>query len=416
MAERVTLAIARLGAQGDGLADTPTGAVYVPLALPGERVVADVDGGRGRLVEVIHASAARLVPTCRHFGACGGCAAQHMGEQIYRDWKREQVRAAFAHRGLDIVVEDIVAVPPGRRRRATFAALRQADGGVVLGFHEEGAHALVDITECPVVLPAIESALPGLRAIAESVLASAGAASAKLRLSVTAASEGLDLALLDAAAHPGPQAQARIADIAARSGIVRVTADGPIVAQTTVPHLSLGGAKVALPPAAFIQATAEAEQAIASVLGEAIGKARRIADLYCGLGTFTFGLARQGRVLAVDGDKAAMSALAAAAKAAPGLKPIETRVRDLMREPLSRTELAGFEMVVLDPPRAGAKAQCEAIAKAKVPVVGSVSCNPATLARDCRILTDAGYRIERVVPIDQFVWSPHVEAVAILRR
>jgi 23S rRNA (uracil1939-C5)-methyltransferase len=416
MVERASLDIARLGAQGDGIADTPAGPVYVPFGLPGDRVVADVERGRGRLVEVVRASADRVGAPCPHFSSCGGCAAQHMSERLYRDWKREMVRAAFAHRGLDVPIDQVIAVAPGLRRRASLAARRSAGGGVTLGFHEEGTHALVDIAECPVMLASIEAALPALRAIADHVLPRGDAVDDKLRLAVTAAREGLDVALLDAGSRPAPQAQARIADIAARAGIVRVIMAGDILSQSGLPHLVVGGAVVALPPSAFIQATAEAEEAIAAVLGAAVGKARRIADLFCGLGTFTFGLARRARVLAVDGDKAAVAALVTAAKAAPGIKPVETRVRDLMREPLSRTELAGLDMVVLDPPRAGAKAQCEAIAKAKVPVVGAVSCNPATLARDCRILVDAGYRIERVVPVDQFVWSTHVEAVAVLRR
>jgi len=411
MSERATLEIARLGSRGDGIADTPEGPVYVARALPGEIIVADVAEGHGMPVEIVRASPERVEPPCPHFGTCGGCVAQHMSDSLYRAWKLEALRAAFEHRGLAPTIDEIVTVGPGSRRRATFAANRK-DGGVVLGFHEEGSHALVDIHTCPVVVPAIEAALPGLRAIADAMLPREGE---KLRLAVTATPDGLDVAVLDPPSAIGPEAQSRIAQAAGRAGIVRVTAGRDIVMQSMVPRLSLGGVPVVLPPAAFIQATAEAETAVAALLARSVGKARRIADLFCGLGTFTFGLARRARVLAVDGDAAAIAALAAAARGAPGIKPIETRVRDLMREPLSRTELAGFDAVVFDPPRAGAKAQCEAIARAKVPVVGAVSCNPGTLARDCRILVDAGYRIDRVLPVDQFTWSPHVEAVAILR-
>ena len=414
MAERIELRIARLGAQGDGVAETPAGTVFIPRTLPGELVVAEVSGDRGRLIDVLETNPDRVTPACPHFGTCGGCAVQHMSGDVYRKWKRALVVTAFSHRGLEPDVEDVVAVGPGRRRRATFAAMRRG-AETIIGFHEEGSHSLVGISACPVMLPAIEQALPALCAIADVVLP-AKDKEAKARLSVTATPEGLDVMLIDVAEKVGPSVQARISDIAGPAGIIRVMCEGSIVMQRAVPRLSIGGGLVTLPPGAFIQATSEAEEAIAAILAEATKKAKRIADLFCGLGTFTFGLARKARVIAVDGDKPALEILAAAAKATPGVKPIEIKHRDLLREPLSRMELVDIDAVVFDPPRAGALAQCETIARSKVPVVCAVSCNPATLARDCRILVDAGFKIERVVPIDQFVWSPHVEAVAVLRR
>lgn len=412
MGDVVELEIVRLGAQGDGIASTAHGDVYVPKALPGERVVAEIEGTRARVSAIVRASEDRIVPECPHFGTCGGCAAQHMGPQLYQAWKRGMVERAFAHRGLEATIDAIVAVPPGRRRRATFTAVRRARG-VELGFHEEGSHALVDITRCPVLLPVIEQALPQLRAIADALTGSTGD---NVRLAVAACRDGLDVAITERPAAPSAIARTRIAEITREAAIVRVMDGANIVVQKSVPHVVFGGADVALPPAAFIQATAEAEAAIGDIISAATRKAKRVADLFCGLGTFTFGLARRARVLAMDGDGVAVTALAAAAKGTPGIKAIETRVRDLIREPLSRTELKEFDAVVLDPPRVGAKAQAEALARSQVPVVCAVSCNPATLARDCRILVDGGYAIERVVPIDQFVWSPHVEAITVLRR
>lgn len=412
MADRRELAIARLGAQGDGIAETPAGPVYVPDALPGEVVVAEVEASRARRTELLRPSPDRTTPACRHFGQCGGCATQHMSAQLYSSWKRDLVRTAFSHRGLDVPLEDIMVVPPGRRRRATLTAERQG-ANALLGFHEEGSHTLVPIEACPVMLPSIEAALPKLREIAEAILVRGAD---KLRLAITATGEGLDVAISGSATAIAPAARARIAELAREAGILRVMASGDILMQSAVPRLTFAAASVALPPEAFTQATAEAEIAIAEILADATTKARRIADLFCGLGTFTFGLARRARVLAVDGDKTAIAALSAAAKAAPGIKPLETKVRDLIREPLSRTELSGLDAVVFDPPRAGAQHQADALARSQVPVVCAISCNPATLARDCRIMVDGGYSIERVVPIDQFLWSPHVEAVAVLRR
>lgn len=415
------LEIVRLGAQGDGVAETPAGPVFVPRALPGERVRAEVAGGQAsghaRLIEVLAASPDRVAAPCRHFGACGGCVAQHMSEGVYRDWKREMVGTAFAHRALRMVLDDMVIIAPATRRRVALGAEKRG-GSVSLGYREEGTHTLVDIGSCPVMLPAIGEALPGLRRIADAALPEDGA----LRMTVTAVQGGLDVALdgtdnhvLDTKALDA-KARARIAHLAAAVGALRVTASGHLVIQSAAPKLSLGGADVILPPTSFVQATAEAEAAIGAVLVEATRKAKRIADLFSGAGTFTFLLARRARISAYDGDRPAIEALAVAAKGAMGTKPIEARVRDLFAEPLSRTELDGFDAVVFDPPRAGAKAQAEMLARSKVPVVCAVSCNPATLARDCRILVDGGYRIERVVPVDQFVWSPHVEAVAVLRR
>ena len=291
MAERIELRIKRLGAQGDGVAETPAGVVFVPRTLPGELVLAEVSGDRGRMLELLESSADRATPACPHFGTCGGCAVQHVSGDAYAKWKRDLVVTAFSHRGLQPDVADVVVVGAGRRRRATFAAMRRGSE-VVLGFHEEGSHALVGISVCPVMLPAIEGALPALRAIADVVLP-AKDKEAKVRLSVTATPEGLDVMLIDVAEKIGPSTQARISDIAGPAGIIRVMCEGSIVMQRAVPRLSIGGSVVTLPPGAFIQATAEAEEAIAGILAEATKKAKRIADLFCGLGTFTFDGAAQ---------------------------------------------------------------------------------------------------------------------------
>jgi 23S rRNA (uracil1939-C5)-methyltransferase len=233
-------------------------------------------------------------------------------------------------------------------------------------------------------------------------------------MTVLAARNGLDLALATHRPHPG--VIAALAAIAADNGIARIAVNGDVAVQRSAPVLPLAGVDVVPPPGAFVQAAETAEQDITRLLLGAIGKSRRVADLFCGLGTFTFAIARHARVLAVDGDAAAVAALGAAALRAQGLKPIETRTRDLFREPLSARELKGFDAVVFDPPRAGAKAQAAHLARSDVGLVAAVSCDPGTLARDVRILVDGGYHLESVTPIDQFLYSAHVEAVAVLRR
>ncbi len=204
--------------------------------------------------------------------------------------------------------------------------------------------------------------------------------------------------------------------VAAQHGFARLTVERDTLLLARQPVVALGGVDVAVPPEAFLQAVEASEREMVRLVLDATAKAKRVADLFCGVGTFTFPLARKARVLAVDDDADAIVALSAAARRAQGLKPIETKVRDLFRMPLSAKELEGFDAVVFDPARSGASAQAEQLARSKVPIVAAVSCNPATLARDARILVDGGYRLRCVTPIDQFLFSAHVEAVAVFER
>jgi 23S rRNA (uracil1939-C5)-methyltransferase len=398
--------ITRLGAQGDGVAETPDGPVYVPFALPGERWRLS-DGTAERLAE----SPDRRQPLCRHFGACGGCVAQHMSPELYRSWKLSALLQAFAHRGIDITPEPLRMVAPRSRRRAAFGVARRGDE-VVLGFRREGTHALVDLTECPVLDPLIVEALPVLRELARLALPSGAGG----RLIVTRAEEGLDVAIEEGKAQLAPETSAILARRAAEAGLQRLVVFGQLAYLNRPPSVRLGGVRVELPRAAFLQAVPEAEPIMTEIVLREVGKARHVADLFAGLGTFTFPMARQARVLAVDADRRAIEALEAAARAAPGLKPVSAKVRDLMREPLSRGELEGFDAVVLDPPRAGAKAQAEMLARSTVPKIVMVSCNPATAARDARVLIDGGYQIGSITPIDQFIYAPYLEIVITLHR
>lgn len=407
----VELDIVRLGAQGDGIAQGAAGPVYVAGALPGERVLAEIDGARGRLTGIVQPSPDRAAPICKHFGTCGGCAAQHMAAPLYSAWKRSMLVEAFRHRGLEPTVETLVAIGPGSRRRAVLSA-RRTGGGIVLGYSMEGSHELVGITQCPVLVPALEAALARLGTLAELAMGEESEA----RLVVLACDNGIDVNVSGVKATIPPARRAALAQQAKLLGAVRLTIGGELVMLAAAPFLDLGGVRVSIPPQGFVQASSVAEAAMREITVAAVGKAKRVADLFCGAGAFTFALARKAHVTAADSDKALIGALTAAAKQATGLRPISPLVRDLMAEPLSRRELDAYDAVVLDPPRAGAKAQAEAIAKSKVPVVIAISCNPATLARDARIIVDDGYEIERLVAIDQFVFAAHVEAVAVLRK
>ena len=409
MSEQRELLITRVGAQGDGIAESNGAPVFVPFALAGERVIADVEGERGRLVRILQPSAERIEPICRHFGTCGGCAVQHMSSGAYRSWKRDLVTSAFAARGLDVGVDALVE-PGGKRRRAVFS-IERSDKGVAIGFHEAQSHALVAIEECPVLEPKIVAALPALNALVQSLISKRGA-----RLTVTLTKSGLDVLLDGIERRLTPDIRSRLASGASALQLARLAVGNDVVVETLPPFLSFGTADVVLPPGGFVQAVAEAEAEMARRVLAAVGKIKTVADLFCGIGAFTFPLAARAKVLAFDGNQLAIEALNAAAKKVSGLKPITARVRDLFREPLSPLELNEHDAIVFDPPRAGAEAQAQRLAKSKVKTVVAISCNPATLARDARHLVDGGYKIQSVTPIDQFVYSAHVEAVAVFRR
>ena len=407
-----TVTIAALGHEGDGIAETPAGRLYVPFTLPGETVSVERTGERGRLLEILTPSPDRSAPICRHFGICGGCALQHMAAPAYLDWKREQVRHAFAQRGIDAPVEPTFAVEPRARRRAVFTALG-IPGGARLGFHVRGSNELLDIEECPVLLPAIAGRLDALRRLAGIVFQPGQ----RGRLTVLAADNGLDIAIEGERRKPPdrPLLQ-KLATLGAAPWIARISLDGEAVVQNLRPQLDAGGVTLYPAPAGFTQASAAADEAMAAAILAGTKPGARVADLFAGIGTFTVRLARQAPVTAVEGDAAAVAALAEAARHATGLKAITATRRDLFQSPLAPHELKNFGTVVFDPPRVGASRQAESLAQSKVPRIVAVSCNPATLARDARILIDGGYRLTRVLPIDQFAYSAEVEAVATFER
>lgn len=401
------LHIDALGMQGDGVARTEGGPRFVALALPGEEVALDA---AGQLVEVLVASPERQTPPCPHFTVCGGCMSQHMSPALYAQWKADIVREAFRARGMsELPMQPLVTCAPGSRRRAVLSATRKGST-VALGYHARRSHDLVDVTACVVLDPTIAEALPALRRMV--AMLEVGEA----RLTVLASRAGLDIAVAADAKRLTPAVAANIGTLAAQARWARVSVDGNPIVSRAPPVLDMGGISVTPPPATFTQAVADAEEAMRTRVVAAVGNAKRVADLFCGLGAFSFALSRQARVTAIDNDKPALAALTAAWRHAQGLKPVDVLSRDLFRDPLSPLELKDFDAVVLDPPRAGAEAQAKALARSEIPVIAYVSCNPATLARDVSLLIDGGYTLETVTPIDQFLYAAHVEAVAILRR
>lgn len=402
------IAIDALGHQGDGVGIAADGTrAFVPFALPGERW--RVDEGGSELTSA--PSPERQSPVCRHFTVCGGCVAQHMAPALYERWKRQILVDALARADLGCEVAPLRTVQTGTRRRVVMTALRLPTG-VVLGFHERASDRLIEIVECRVAQPAIVAALPLLQLLAARLVDR----NRPLRMTVTNVDAGLDVAVERGGRGLDVAERSAIAALMAQSPILRVSLDGDPVVTRAAPRLTIAGLTVVPPPGVFLQAARPAEATLTEIVVAAAGKAKSIADLFGGVGTFSLPLARRSRVLTVDSDAAALGALAGAVREAQGLKPVTTRVRDLMREPLSRKELDYYDAVIIDPPRAGAEAQAAMLARSSVPLVVAVSCNPTSLARDLRILVDGGYAIEMVVPVDQFLFSAHLEAVAVLRR
>jgi 23S rRNA (uracil1939-C5)-methyltransferase len=405
-----TVTISALGHGGDGIAEIDGQRVFVPYTLPGETVEVERDGERASLVRVIAPSADRVSPVCANFGQCGICALEHMAPAAYLAWKREQVVAAFAQRGIEADIAPMVPIGTGSRRRAIFSAVRSAKG-IVLGFHARTSKTIVGIDTCAVLAPGIVRKLPVLKKIAGVALSRWKPA----RMTVFLADNGLDIAIADAG-KPDQTMLGKLGDFGRDPDIARLTVDGVEVFRNRVPEFAAGGAMLYPTPGGFTQAARAAEDAISAAVIEAVGDASPVADLFAGIGTFTFRLAARAPVTAVEGDAALVGAIDAASRRATGVRKVTAMRRDLFTNPLAPPELAKFGAVVFDPPAAGAKAQATMLAKSAVPTLVAVSCNPATLARDARILIDGGYTLKRVVPVDQFLFSAEIEAVASFAR
>ena len=407
-ADARTLRIDRLGAGGDGLA----GDIAVPFALPGETVAARVTGRKATLTRIEQPSARRAAPPCRHFGrpgdGCGGCKLQHLTEADYRSFKLARLADAFAKARVPIPAIEATWCVPATRRRAKLAYV---DGGtgLVPGFRALNSDAIVPLAECHVLHP-------DLFALARALGPLIGLLPARrpVDVLVTLTDTGADVAVPGAdegALDLGRRTAA--ARLAAELDLARLSVGGVPLAERRAPSLTLGGVPVALPPGAFLQASEAGQGALTAAVLGAVGEAARVADLYCGVGTFALPLSARATVRAAEGDEAALGALTRAARGAG--RPVTTERRDLQARPLLGPELRGLDAVILDPPRAGAGPQAAALAATPVPRVAYVSCDPGTLARDARTLA-AAYDLTRLALVDQFVWSPHIEAVATFER
>jgi len=408
------LLIDHVGHRGDGVALKGHEAVYVPYALGGETVeVEEVHGhpDRRRLLAVEIASPERIAPFCPHFGVCGGCAIQHWQADAYRAWKHHLVVETLGQAKLECEVAPLIDAHGAGRRRITLHARLGTHDVLKVGFAAANSHDVIPVDRCPILDPGLNGALEAAWALAEPLIRMGK----PLDIQVTATSNGLDIDVRGS----GPLTSAMITTlsrIAEKHRLARLTRHGELVLMRNAPDVTIGSAQVTLPPGSFLQATTAGEEALAQLVEKHAGRARHIADLFCGVGPFALRLARHARIAAFDSDAGAVASLQKAATATSGLKPVKAEARDLFRRPLMPPELRDYDAVVFDPPRQGAQAQCERLAASKVRIVIAVSCNAATFARDAKILVDGGYKLEGVTPVDQFRHTPHVELVARFSR
>ncbi|MEK7265445.1 MAG: RNA methyltransferase [Pseudomonadota bacterium] len=409
----MTARVEDIAAGGDGVALVDGARVFTPLTAPGDLAEIDVRGDRGALVALVEKGADRSEAPCRHYGACGGCALQHLSPDYYRRWKRRRVIEALAREGFDEAsVAETIETPAASRRRAVFA-VKKAGGELSFGFNARRSAEIAAIDSCLILHQGLSSRLPALRALAAKIEAR------EFDLAVTLCDNGLDIAISGKTKEPRGPALADLMAAASAANAVRLSMNGDTMALFAPPLVRFDGIPVTPPPGGFLQASREGEAAlIALVMGAAAG-AKKIADLFSGCGTFSLPLARAATVFAVDSDSGSIDALtkAAAGAQAAGLNinPVKAQTRDLYERPLGAKELKAFDAVIFDPPRAGAQAQALELAKSGVPTIIGVSCNPVTFARDAALLRDGGYTLSQTTPVDQFVYSPHVELVGVFR-
>jgi 23S rRNA (uracil1939-C5)-methyltransferase len=412
------LLIHELGPKGDGVHRSRGGTVYVDRALPGDMVQAtisrDPDGVlRGDLLKVVKPSPHRVKAPCPNYEVCGGCTLQHAKDEFYRHWKVDLVRDALRGRGLKPRVwRDPIFLPAGDRRRATFTAVKK-NSLVMLGHYRRRAHQVADIATCLVADPVVMDMRGRLARLLAPILQDGKPAAAFIQV----VDGQIDIALTGPVGKTGkPDAPTRklIAEFAQGAEVNRVSwrADPDDAAEIIVefgpPRARFGDLDIILPPLAFLQPTQAGEDALVGAVMELLPRTGKFADLFSGCGTFSGPMLQRGPVDAYESVGPAIRAL----DKAKGARPLKAIRRDLFLNPLRRDEANRYDAIVFDPPRAGAQAQVRTLASSRTPLLVGVSCNPATFARDARILVDGGYRLDSVRVVDQFTWSHHVELVA----
>ncbi len=404
--------IKHLGTHAEGVASTLAGDYFIPFTLPGEVVTAQVEDRRGRLEKVIEPSEHRQKPLCKHYTKCGGCTMQHVKPEFYENWKREHVKGIFASRAITLPEDSTFwSAPLKTRRRCRFSAQRTKKT-VKVGFHGFRSNDIVDIEECFVLEPRITALIPAFRELLKGMLSRKGEG----HVHVTMGEYGADILLKNVKWEGTPKERDRIAAFVHAHKIARFAIDDDVIVTRVAPVILIDERPVHIFPGGFLQATQDSQNKMIEIIRAETAEVKNLADLYSGVGTFTIPTAQHSFVTAMENSQEALECLINTVRHSQRLKPIDVVERDLAREPLIIKELEAFDGVIFDPPRAGAMEQAEHLAVSDVPLVIAVSCNPKTLARDMRILLDGGYKLEAVSLIDQFLFSAHIEMIAIFRK
>lgn len=428
MAEHLygTCKIDKLTVDGVGTALSEHGAVFIPFVLPGEvvdyeRFMKHPNSKREQpkffLKSILEESSNRVGPVCKHFTECGGCLLQHLNDKLYTSFKRSLIVTPFIKNQLDTnCIQEMIALPAGERRRANFEAVKKGENQVFLGFHRWRSHQIINLTECHTVDAKISSLFEPMRQLFFEIMQ----VYQKATVYLTVTASGVDVSIDIHRNSLMPNSIEKLEDFAKKQDLVRLIVRENrkriTVYQREIPYVVFNGVKVEIEPSSFLQASDRADQVLTSLaLEEMPEKLHRVADLFCGRGTFTFPLSQYAHVDGYECDSPALKALEKAATEFS--RPIQTFKRNLFDNPLLADELKPYEVVIIDPPRAGALAQVQQLSKSKVRHIAYISCGPESFARDARILVqEGGYELIKVTPVDQFTWAPHLEVVGIFKK
>lgn len=415
------LTITSIGAKGDGVAQYNGNPVFVDGALIGESVDVSIlpsKGGvsRGKLLNVLTSSPDRQSPPCKHYETCGGCALQHMKYDAYQSWKFEKIKTTLSKKQIE-PLEWLPSMFIGDhvRRRTTFSYLKNGKK-TIFGYHKKRSSQILPISTCHLLLPEMIEIKEQLENVFSSFIPDRGTGS----VFIQKIDNGYDVTWTGALGkrdEPDLPVLEAIADIVNKTSIIRFSwrardKDAPqVMLEAEKPMVMFADLRVPLAPLAFLQPSMDGQNALVdAVHALCFENVNRIADLFCGCGTFTGGLL--DKCAQIDAFESGDDAIQSLKKS--GHK--NAYKRDLFRDPLNEKELEVYDAVVIDPPRAGALEQVKMIAKSDVPAVISVSCNPTTFARDAQILIDGGYVLESLQMVDQFLWSDHAELVGLFTQ
>ncbi|MBL4739734.1 MAG: class I SAM-dependent RNA methyltransferase [Sneathiella sp.] len=415
------LTIDHIGSNGDGVAIKDDRPYYVPFTAPGDIITATVKEERGRgfiaeLEELQTPSPLRRKAACKHFMTCGGCSLQHLDDATLANWKKDRITEPLVRANVDFdTIEDTLTSPQGSRRRVEFVAAKRKKG-VMIGYHLKKSHQIFDVGECPILSPDLLALVKPLRLMLPIIMAR----NSEARLILTSTVNGPDL-LISANIELDLEVREVLADFCQKHSLSRITLrnekerfeEKVVTRKPTAIKIENFDAEV--PPGGFLQATEEGQETLISLMKQYLSKNKNVVDLFSGCGSFTLPAgATSKKVEAFEGNEDMVAALQKSAN--KHMLPIVAQYRDLFRRPLIFDELNKFDTAIIDPPRAGATAQVAELAMSKISTIIFISCNPNSFARDAKLLLDGGYQLKKVIPIDQFLWSPHVELFSIFEK